>query len=113
MPAYTQADRALAVTTPLGRDVLLLEKITGSEAISAPFNFRLDMLSTKADPLPYGDLLGKAVTVEIRANDGGNQRYFNGIISRLSQGSKVTGPEKATFIRYQAELVPQLWLLSR
>jgi len=113
MPTYTQANRPLAVTTPLGPDVLLLENISGSEAISEPFNFRLDMLSTKADPLAYGDLLGKPVTVEIRIGEDGNKRYFNGIISRLSQSSKVTGHEKATFIQYQAELVPQLWLLSR
>src|SRR6266851_2892196 len=113
MAAYTQANRPLAVATPLGPDVMLLERITGGEAISELFHFRLDLLSTKADPLGFGDLLGQKVTVEIRTNDGGNKRYFNGIISRLSQGSKVPGQEKVTFIKYQAEIVPQLWLLGR
>src|SRR5262245_27152626 len=103
MPAFTQANRPLAVTTPPGPDVLLLEKISGSEAISELFNFRLDMLSTKSDPLPYGDLLGQKVTVEIRTNEGRNKRYFNGIVSRLSQGTKVTGQDRFTFINYQAE----------
>src|SRR5262249_42515164 len=102
----------LAVTTPLGPDVLLLEKFSGSEAISEPFRFRLDILCTKSDPIGYGDLLGQKVTGEIRTNEGKNKRYFHGIVSRLSEGSKVTGQDKATFIRYHAELVPQLWLLS-
>jgi len=112
MAAYTQANRPLTVTTPLGPDVLLLEKFSGSEAISEPYSFRLDMLCAKADPIGYGDLLGQKVTVEIRTNEGKNKRYFHGIINRLSQGSKVTGQDKTTFIKYQAELVPQLWLLS-
>jgi type VI secretion system secreted protein VgrG len=113
MPSLTQDNRPLAVTTPLGKDVLLLEKITGSEAISGLYSFRLEMLSTKTDSLAFGDLLGQKVTVEIRTNEGKNKRYFNGIINRLSQGSKATGQEKQSFVRYQAEIVPQLWLLGR
>ena len=34
MPSYTQDNRPLSVTTPLGKDVLLLERLSGEEAVS-------------------------------------------------------------------------------
>ena len=40
MPKYTQAHRPLAITTPLGKDVLLLTGFRGHEAISQLFNFQ-------------------------------------------------------------------------
>src|SRR6516165_5538674 len=113
MATYTQTNRPLAITTPLGPDVLLLEKISGDEAISELYRFNLNFLSSKTNSIPFGDLLGQKVTAEIRNSDGSNKRYFHGIISRLTQGPKVIGQDKTTFIRYEAEMVPQLWLLSR
>ena len=41
MPTYTQKNRPLAVTTPLGEDKLLLTTFNGSEALSQPFSFQL------------------------------------------------------------------------
>jgi len=70
MATYTQANRPLAITTPLGPDALLLEKISGVEAVSELYRFQLDALSSKPDPIPFGDLLGQKVTVEIRTADG-------------------------------------------
>ena len=45
----------------------------------------------------------------------GSARYFNGIVNRFTQGeldSRVPMGH-AFFIRYQAEIVPQFWLLTR
>jgi type VI secretion system secreted protein VgrG len=39
MPTYTQTDRPLIVTTPLGKDVLLLTGFRGHEGISELFSF--------------------------------------------------------------------------
>src|SRR5262249_22943626 len=52
-PLYTQPTRPLGVTTPLGPDVLLLEKFTGEEAISEPFRFRLDVLALTTTPVAF------------------------------------------------------------
>ena len=41
MTTYTQKNRPLAVTTPLGPDALLLTGFTGSEGISQLFHFGL------------------------------------------------------------------------
>ena len=38
MPTYTQAEGPLAITTPLGKNVLLLTGFRGSEAISQLFS---------------------------------------------------------------------------
>ena len=43
----TQAGQFISVTTPLGDDVLLLQKFTGQEGISQLFNFQLDLASQK------------------------------------------------------------------
>ena len=42
---YTQANRAIAISTPLGTDKLLLESFQASEAISHPFRLELVMLA--------------------------------------------------------------------
>src|SRR5437867_128866 len=110
---YTQANRPLAVRTPLGEDVLLLEKFAGTEALSRPYAFRLDLLRHGDKPIPFADVVGKPATVEIRSAAGVTQRYFHGLVSRLSQGRRFVSPLGETFITYQADLVPRLWLLTR
>ena len=107
MPEYAQADRPLAITTPLGKDVLLLNALRGREAISKLFCFQLDLLAESSEAIAFDSLLGKNVTVEMRLEDG-TTRYFNGSVKRFSQGGR-----DENWVRYRAEIVPQLWLLSR
>src|SRR5262245_42434073 len=113
MPAtYSQAGRLMALTTPLGADKLLLEKLTGFEAVSEPFRFDLDVLAPQSDPLAFDKLLGQSATVAITLPDG-SSRYLNGVVRRLSEGARVPGPLGGeTFLRYRLELVPRLWLLT-
>ena len=42
---WTEKDRFLNLQTKLGADKFLLREFTGSEGISQPFHFHLDMLS--------------------------------------------------------------------
>jgi type VI secretion system secreted protein VgrG len=110
---YTQAGKAMAVRTPLGDDALLLEKFAGTEAISEPFQYQLDMLAEKGTAVPFEGLLGQKVTVELRFPDGSHARSFNGLVRRLSQGTQVHGVERDAFVQYQADIVPAFWFLSR
>ena len=48
MAKYTQDERAIAITKPLGKDVLLLEKFSGSEGVSQLFRFELNLLTDPA-----------------------------------------------------------------
>ena len=107
MATYTQAVRPLRVTTPLGPDALLLVGLSGHEAISRLFQFRLDLLAENETAVPFEKLLGQKVTVELGIPDQ-DVRYFSGICSRVSQGGR-----DQTFTAYHLEVVPQLWFLTR
>jgi type VI secretion system secreted protein VgrG len=113
MPKYSQAGRHMSVETPLGADALLLETLTGTEALSEPFRFELGLFAQPGTPIDFERLLGQSVTVRIDVPAGGT-RFVNGIISRFTQGGEVRGSGgDVTFIRCRAELVPRLWLLGR
>jgi type VI secretion system secreted protein VgrG len=104
--AIEQAHRRIAISTPLGKDVLLLRGFTGSEAISQLFHFDLDLLSEN-DSIKFQDVVGKNVTLRIYDADGG-ERYWNGFISRFSQGA-----QDRRLTAYRAQMVPWLWFLTR
>lgn len=103
----SQTERLLRLSTPLGRDVLLLRSFTGREAISELFCFQLDLLSENQS-INFDDIVGKNVTFAVTLADGENFRYFNGYVSRFAQL-----PGIGRLARYQAEVVPHLWFLTR
>jgi type VI secretion system secreted protein VgrG len=107
MPDYTQTERPLSMTTPLGKDILLIIRLKGEESISQLFNFRLDLLAEVGSEIRFEKVLGQTVTVELRLLDG-KKRYFNGLVKRFAQGKR-----EERFIRYRAEIVPKIWLLSK
>jgi type VI secretion system secreted protein VgrG len=107
MPAYTQTNRPLAVTTPLGPDVLLLTAFNGREAISQLFSFQLDLVADAADDVAFDKVLGQPVTIRVNLSDK-DKRYFNGICNRFSQGET-----DSSFTHYRMEVVPALWLLTK
>ena len=113
MPTYSQANRPMAVSTPLGPDVLLLQQFSGSEFLSRLFRFQLEMLAESSTDIAFDQILGQSVTVTLQMPDG-SSRYFNGIVNRFSQGQQVpSAMGSAFFTRYLAEIVPQFWLLTR
>src|SRR5208283_2995316 len=105
--SFEQAESSLfTITTPLGKDKLLLKGFRGSEGMSRLFHFDLDLLSEDPD-ITYTDIIGKNVTISLKQADG-KSRYFNGIISRFGQGGS-----DELFTAYHAEMVPWLWFLTR
>jgi type VI secretion system secreted protein VgrG len=107
MPSFEQTDRPMKLTTPLGADALILVGFEGREAISQMFHFELKTAwGDQTKLLPFDQLLGKKVTVEISPTE--NKRYFNGMVSRVTQHER---DEKFTY--YHLEVVPDLWLLDR
>ena len=55
----------------------------------------------------FDKLLGQKASIEVLLPSG-ESRYFHGIVSRFSQGG-----QNQRFTRFSADLVPQLWLLTR
>ncbi len=106
--SYTQDNRLLAVTTPLGKDVLLLQEIAGQEGISRLFSYDLNLLAYDNDSISFQDIVGQKLTVTLHLPDG-SPRYINGYVSRFTQG----GTDKRLFTHYYAQVVPWLWFLTR
>jgi type VI secretion system secreted protein VgrG len=104
--AYTQTKRHIAISTPLGENVLLLRGFHGSEAISQPFHFNLDLLSEN-ESVSFKDVVGKDATLRIFDADGA-ERHWHGFVSRFSQAG-----QNRRFTVYHAEMVPWLWFLTR
>ncbi len=104
--SYTQTDRIISISTPLGNDALLLRAFTGYEAISQLFRFDLDLLSEKPS-ISFDSIVGKPVTLNAVLADG-SERYWSGYVSRFAQGAN-----DGRFTSYRAEMVPWLWFLTR
>ncbi|PLZ00091.1 type VI secretion system tip protein VgrG [Burkholderia sp. WAC0059] len=101
----TQAQCFVSVSTPFGTDVLLLDGLSGGEAISALFRFELRMRSTNR-ALAAKTIVGKSVTVTL-CDATGVARYVNGIVTRFMNAG---GDAQYGF--YSATLEPRLWLLT-
>jgi type VI secretion system secreted protein VgrG len=105
---YSQDHRLLAVSTPLGKDVLLLQEIKGYEGVSRLFSYELDLLAYDNDSISFKQMIGKQVSITIQRPDG-SPRYISGYVSSFAQG----GTDERLFTRYRAQVVPWLWFLTR
>ena len=104
--ALTQDFRSIAVTSPLGKDVLLFSRMQGREALGRLFEYELEVFSRNPD-IKADALLGQPVTIEMTRSDGGI-RHFNGFTARFSH----IGME-GDLTRYRLLLRPWLWFLTR
>jgi type VI secretion system secreted protein VgrG len=102
----TQKNRPIQITTPLGEDVLLFYRMNGIERLSEPFEYQLELLSTK-DSIAAEQILGEAITVHVDLADG-SKRHFNGHVARFGQFGT-----KGSFACYRATVRPWLWFLTR
>jgi type VI secretion system secreted protein VgrG len=111
MPPYTQTNRSLQVTTPLGDNVLLVTGFRGIEQISHLFSFEVALIADNSTTVDFSKLVGNDITVSVAtpAKDGdADWRYISGICACFSQGDR-----NEDFTSYYAEVVPKVWLLTR
>ena len=106
--SYSQEHRLIAVDTPLGKDVLLLQELSGYEGISRLFSFDLDLLAFENDSISFEEIVGQKVSITLRLPDG-TPRYISGYVSRFTQGET----DARYFTHYSAQVVPWLWFLTR
>ena len=114
--AITQANRLLAVSTPAGNDVLLLDSFTGQEGISRPFRFVLRMVAQVETGSPGKvkphDLVGKAMSIRIDLTDPDTgkkcgERYISGLCERFIKEN-----QDEEFAHYSAVIVPWFSFLN-
>jgi len=111
MPTFTQANRVLQVTTPLGDDKLLVTGFRGNESLSSLFFFEIDLIAENSTQIDFSKLVGKEITLKITTPGNGTDpewRYIDGICAVFSQGDR-----NERFTRFSAEVVPKVWLLTQ
>ncbi len=104
--AITQENRELEIATPLGKDVLLITSMSGTEQLGRPFNYQLE-LASEDHQIKYTDIVGQNVTIRLNLSED-KTRYFNGFVSRFTQTLSAGG-----MASYRATVVPWLWFLTR
>jgi type VI secretion system secreted protein VgrG len=106
-PTLSQANRALRVSLPdpLKQDDMIVVAFEGEEAVSRPFRFTIELVSTKI-ALPLSAVLNKPMGLTIALPNGG-VRQIHGIVRRFSHLGT-----RHEFTRWRAEIVPQFWFLT-
>ncbi len=91
----------------------IITSIEGSEYISAPFEFSIQ-ISSPAENLKPNQVIGKKLSVAIDRGDEA-PRWINGYISHLSAGDFSMSQDKQSLPSriYRIKLVPWLWFLDR
>src|SRR5439155_3230782 len=105
MASYSQAKLPLKVTTPLGGDVRLLAGFAGVEAVSAPFEWSLELLSENTG-VAGADLLRQPVSVHLKVGTSGD-RVFHGLVREFTQLGR-----EHKLVTYHMKVVPALWFLK-
>jgi len=103
----SQKDRLIQLETTLGPDVLVPLSFTGTEGMSIPFLFSVEMCSSKND-IATKDIVGKAVTIQLFRTVGQSPRLIQGVVQNFSKGGT---DEQLTY--YSMEVVPKLSMLAR
>jgi type VI secretion system secreted protein VgrG len=98
-----EADFFFEVGSYSSQDLKVI-RFDGEEAISNPFQFRLELAMEETEP-DFEAILGKPGLLTIEGSEG--TRYVKGIVSKFEQAGE---PTRLT--QYKAELVPKIWLLS-
>ena len=106
MATIDAKDRPLRLTTPLGPQMLLVARLRAREGISEPFAYRLDLVGEIGTDVAFEKLLGQPATVTLRMGPG-EDRYFSGIVSEVSEGDS-----DEDFTHFQVELTPAFALLT-
>jgi type VI secretion system secreted protein VgrG len=111
MSGWSRDKALLALTSPLGPDALVPTTLIAQEAISTPFQFRVNVVS-QIGPINPDDLLNHPVCLSIR--DGGTVvRYFHGIVQQIVASGDVSGRTSKEHHAYELRAVPRLWFLSQ
>ena len=101
-------ERLVDAVTPLGA-ALWFRQMTGTEALSVPFEFDVVFHADKKTPsLSAKAMLGEPITLKVETEGGKGIRPFNGICTRFGNAGR-----EGEHLVYIAKLRPWLWIASR
>jgi len=105
----SQEKRIIAIESPYSTTDLVGTRLRGTEEISKPFRFTLQMISDSAT-IEASELVGSKVSLGVFPYDEVDQRWFNGYVSSFVAGEADT--EVDGYREYEIEVVPWFWLLK-
>ncbi|WP_445681237.1 type VI secretion system Vgr family protein [Radicibacter daui] len=108
MTDLSQDAQYFSLTTPLGKDKLILREFSGEESLSGLFHYKLTMDSTDAN-LAFDSVVGKDATITIGVGLKATSRYITGVITRFELSHYDEDEGLAT---YEADLRAWFWLLQ-
>jgi type VI secretion system secreted protein VgrG len=112
MAAWSRDHALLAMTSPLGADVLIPISLSAHEAISQPFQFEVTAVCQSGRINP-DTLLNQPACVVVQ-DSGTPMRYYHGIVRSVSaEGPLRSADSVEAFESYRVILVPRLWFLQQ
>ncbi|MDR1235927.1 MAG: phage late control D family protein, partial [Holosporaceae bacterium] len=105
---YNQEKLLASLSTVFGDSDIVLNSLTGYEAISELFEFKI-VFSANDNALDSEKALGSSINVCLKSET--QERYFDGIITEFSQGATANKSDEYT-TEYYATIRPKLWLLT-
>jgi type VI secretion system secreted protein VgrG len=106
MGKLAQTDRSAELTTPLGKDVLVVTEFSAAEGLNELFEYHIEALSEQEN-LDFDKAIGQGSMVKMKTDDG-KTRIFHGI---MSEAQWLGQPDKELYL-YRVVLRPWLWLLG-
>jgi type VI secretion system secreted protein VgrG len=94
-------------SSPLGKDVLLIEALRGTEEISRLFEYQVDLIAEAETAIDPKAIVGARVSVAVALNDVQGMRWINGIVASFEQCGGDT-----EYDAYRARIVPGMWQLT-
>ncbi len=104
--AATQIDRQIAVSTPLGDDLLLFRAMHGHEQLGRAFCFELELLSEDHE-IALDAVLGQNISIAVNGYKD-DVRYFNGYVTAFKQCASI-----GRYASFHATVRPWLWFLTQ
>ena len=98
--------RDILVKSNLGDDVLLFRRMHGTEHMSRPYEYRVELLTQQED-IALHEVIGQQMTIHLSIGKD-KFRYFSGVVARFAY----VGTE-GDYHRYDAVLRPWFWNLTR
>ncbi len=103
-------NRVVVAHTVAG-EVLKFKSMQGREALSCLYDFEVELLSERQEPVDIRSLLGTALSLEIETADR-SKRYLSGDVTKVSLLGQLES-SGVRYNRYKVNVRPWLWYLSR
>ena len=112
MQQATQDENSISISTPLGKDALILTRFVFHETMSQLFSINAEVFSN-GQSIKQDELIGKEVTITLELGKK-KQRYIHAVVADITAlGERVSKDAAGAEYRdYALKLVPAAWYMQ-